>query len=327
MVNFSRAPVDLAPLTIIVGEEDLIAIESQDQIRAKARTQGFTERISFNFDGLSDYSPLLQSIGDMSLFGEKKLIEIRLTTGNPGLKKGPEALEALAESVGDNLIAVISLPGALYEYQKKAWYKKISGRATIINAEPIPRKKLPEWIKKRAAQNNQTLSEDAAQFLAASTEGNLLACAQEISKLSLLCPQGNIDLKDLLETVSDVSRFNPQDLADSILEGNLQRVSKIIDGLKGENIAIPSFLWLLNEDIRNLIVLNQGGSPFIRGLPSRKSLLKNLAMSIPLSRLENVAHRYSNVERMSKGFNVSQSQGNPWQELKAAALLLCLGRK
>lgn len=328
MANFAGTSVRLNPLTIIVGEEDLIAIESLDQIRAEARKQGFTERVGFNFDGTSDYSPLLQSMGDMSLFGEKKLIEIRLTTGNPGLKKGPEALAALAEAVGDGLIAVISLPGALYEYQKKAWFKKISSSAAIINAGLVSRQQLPGWIRKRASINGQNLSEEAAQFLAASTEGNLLACAQEINKLALLCPRGNIELKDLLEAVSDVSRFNPQDLADSILEGNVQRISKIIDGLKGENISIPSFLWLLNDDIRNLILLNQGGSPSsIRGLPSRKTMLANLARRVPLALLEKVVHRYNNVEKMSKGFKVSQSQGDPWQELKAAALLLCISRR
>ena len=97
-----------------------------------------------------------------------------------------------------------------------------------------------------------------------------------------------------------------KDLADSILEGNVQRISKIIDGLKGENVSIPSFLWLLNDDIRNLILLNQGGSPSsIRGLPSRKTMLANLARRVPLALLEKVVHRYNNVEKMSKGFEVS----------------------
>lgn len=326
MANFTCEP-RLSPLTIIVGEEDLIAIESQDKIRAEAKRQGFTERVSFNFDGNSDYSPLLQSIGDMSLFGEKKLIEIRLTTGNPGLKKGSAAMEALAEAVGDSLIAIISLPGALYEYQKKAWFKKISTSATIINAELISRQHLPSWIRKRASLNGQNLSEEAAQFLADSTEGNLLACAQEINKLALLRPPGLVELKDLIEAVSDVSRFNPQDLADSILEGNIYRVSRIIDGLKGENVPFPSFLWMLNDDIRNLILLNQGSPLFLRGLPSRKAMLTNLAKRVSLSTLEKVAHRYNNVEKMSKGVKVLQSQGDPWQELKAAALLLCISRK
>ncbi len=326
MANFTRPPVQLNPLTIIVGEEDLIAIETQDAIRGEAAKRGFTERVSFNFDGNSDYSPLLLSMGDMSLFGEKKLIEVRLMTGNPGLKKGPEALLEMAQSVGDDLIAVLTLPGALWEYQKKAWFKKITPYAKIVNAAPVSRSALPGWIKQRALQNGQKLSNDAVNFIAASTEGNLLACAQEINKLALLSDKEVIDYSDLVDAISDTSRFSPPDLSDAILAGDAPRVSKIIDGLKGENVQIPAFLWMLNDDIRNMIAINRGANPYIP-FPTKKAQLTRLAHAVPLSRLETVAQRYSNVERLSKGFKISSSIEDAWQELKAAALLLCIKRK
>ncbi|MCD8340193.1 MAG: DNA polymerase III subunit delta [Burkholderiales bacterium] len=316
----------LDPLTVIVGEEPFLAIEAQDNIRAKAFKQGFTERCSFQFDGTSNWTPFLEALSTVSLFGEKKIIELRLPTGQPGNRAGPKALQQLAKAVGDDLIAVVSLPGTPWEYAKKDWYKTLTSRGRLIVASPIPRQDYPAWVADRAAKNGQKLSPDALDCIVASTEGNLLACSQELSKLALTCPKDTIELEDVLQSMSDVSRYSPQDLADAILQGDGPRVSKIIDGLEAENTALPSFLWLLNDDLRNLIYRKNGIVIKARGGIQRASLLAKAARALPVSRLETVAHRYAELERMSKGAYTPERSGNEWQELKGAALYLCIRR-
>ncbi len=319
----SSQQVALAPLTVIVGEEPLLAIEAQDAIRAEAFRQGFTERCSFQYDGNSNYTPLLEALNDMSLFGEKKIIELRLTTGQPGVKQGPKALEALAKAVGGDLIAVVTLPGAPYEYSKKEWYRKLTSSARIINASPVPRPQLPRWIAQRAKANGQELTDDAIDYIANSTEGNLLACSQEISKLALLCPSGKVGLDDVLNAIADVSRYNPQDLSETILKGDAQKVSKIIDGLHAENIPLPSFMWMLNDDLRNIFLKKTGQNAFIRGGQAKTAMIEAAARTTSLTRLNVVLERYATVEKLSKGVKVPGRSDDPWQELKAAAVSLC----
>ncbi len=317
----------LDPLTVIVGEEPLLAIEAQDEIRAKASKEGFTERCSFQFDGNSNWSPLIEALSTVSLFGEKKLIELRLPTGQPGQRQGPKALQQMTKAVGDDLMAVVILPGSTRDYSRSAWYKALTAKAKVIQANPVSRAKYPFWIEQRAAKNNQKLTPDALECLASSTEGNLLACAQELSKLALTCPKSTIELDDILHSMSDVSRYSPQDLSDAILQGDVPRVCKIIDGLEGENTPLPSFMWLLNDDLRQLINRKNGiTSGWVRGGPARASLLSATARAIPLARLDAVAHLYAEIERMSKGVYAPERSGSVWQELKRAALTLCIGR-
>ena len=139
--------------------------------------------------------------------------------------------------------------------------------AVCIRTDPIDRNALPRWIMERAKEKNgQTLTPDAANLIAERTEGNLLATSQEIQKLALLVNKPEIDVSDVLDAVSDVSRFDQESLFLAMLEGDAGQVSKIIDSLQGENVQIPSFLWMLTDVVRNLLLLN-------RGLAARTCLL------------------------------------------------------
>ncbi len=323
----SSSRIKLSPLTIIVGEELLIAIETQDAIRNEAFKQGYTERHSFQFDGNSNYSPLLEALSSMSLFDEKKIIEIWFPTGQPGSRQGPIALEELKRSVGDDVIAVITLPGDIKEYRSKAWYESLSEKADIVIARPVSRDELPNWIAKRAAKNGQHLSDDAVEYIANSTEGNLLACAQEINKLVLVCPKKEVELTDLINAISDVSRYSPQDLSEAILSGDAGKVAKIIDVLEAENVVIPSFLWMLNEDIKALIKIKNGDKRvWSRTGKEGLRLYESAARELTMARLESALRRYAGVERVSKGVIIPAKGIDPWQELKVAAVSLCRRR-
>lgn len=313
------------PLWVVTGDEPLLALEVEDAIRNKAKAFGFTERKVFAFDGNSDYSPVIEALSDLSLFGEKQLVELRLISGNPGQKTGLKALEALMNLDASSTIAIISFPALDWTQQKKKWYLDLDKAATVVQANPINRAQLPAWIRDRLQMYGFTASREALEFLASRTEGNLLACKQEIEKLKLLAEPGELSLDDVRNVVVDVSRYDPEDLSVAILTGDVSRISKIIDGLKSENTAIPSFLWVLAEDLKMVIKNKVSGEQPRWSIPApKRNAIVQLARRSKLSRLEAVLKRYADVDKLSKGIKIDNRDEDPWTELKAAALMLAL---
>lgn len=319
----------LNTLWFVTGDEPLLALEAEDQIRTAARKAGYSDRRTFAFDGTSDYTPLIDALADMSLFGEKQLIEVRLLKGNPGTRTGPKAVDFAVQKAGPNNLVIFSSPPLDGKQKKAEWFRKINSKAIIVNANVVPRSQLPAWIKTRMKTQGQIPDEEAVNFIANRTEGNLFACEQEIRKLALLAPQGPLKLEQVKDAVSDVSRFDPDDLSLAILEVDASRITKIIDGLQSESVAIPSFLWILIEDIRAAIKLQStGGRPprFLSGFTNasfpKQKALQNAARRIPFSRLEMVLLRYADVDKLSKGIKIPTRNEDPWIELKTAALLL-----
>ena len=249
---------NLPRLWFLLGSEPLLAIEAQDAIRAAAFKAGYSERKSFVFEGNADYSPLYEALGDQSLFGEKNLIEVVFPRATIG-KNGPAAVEAVIEHADEDKMVVVSLFDYDWTATKKDWFNHLMKSSVCIRTDPIDRNALPRWITERAKEKNgQTLTPEAANLIAERTEGNLLATSQEIQKLALLVNKPEIDASDVLDAVSDVSRFDQESLFLAMLEGDARQVSKIIDSLQGENVQIPSFLWMLTDVVRNLLLLNRG---------------------------------------------------------------------
>lgn len=319
---------NLPPLWFLLGSEPLLTIEAQDAIRAAAKSAGYTERKSFVFEGNADFSPLYEALGDQSLFGEKNLIEVVFPRSTIG-KTGPEAVKAIIEHADEDKMIVVSLLEYDWTTEKKDWFIQLSSKALRIPLTPVPRSSLSSWIIERAQlKNQQTLSKEAAEFIAEKTEGNLLATSQEINKLALLCDKTEVSREDVIDAVSDVSRFDQEALRIAMLEGDAGKVSRVIESLEAESVQIPSFLWMLAEDVRRLLLMKQGLQVQMFLLSdAHKRALRYAATRASVKRLEVMLHRLSDVDRMSKGLFVETSDGSPWQELKAACLMLSLKRK
>ena len=211
---------NLPRLWFLLGSEPLLAIEAQDAIRAAAFKAGYSERKSFVFEGNADYSPLYEALGDQSLFGEKNLIEVGFPRATIG-KNGPAAVEAVIEHADEDKMVVVSLFDYDWTATKKDWFNHLMKSSVCIRTDPIDRNALPRWITERAKEKNgQTLTPEAANLIAERTEGNLLATSQEIQKLALLVNKPEIDVSDVLDAVSDVSRFDQESLFLAMLEGD-----------------------------------------------------------------------------------------------------------
>lgn len=254
----------LAGLYVVFGDEHLLAQEACDRIRACARAGGFTERNVFTVERSFDWSSLLGATQSMSLFGERQLIELRIPSGKPG-KEGADALRTLAAADNPDVLMLVTLPRLDAATQKSAWFSALAERGVSLRIDPVERAQLPNWIAQRLAQQSQRVAPGddgrrALQFIAERVEGNLLAAHQEIQKLGLLYPQGVLTFEQVHDAVLNVARYDVFKLNEAMLAGDVGRLSRMLDGLKGEGEAAVLVLWALTEEVRTLLKIKRGAA-------------------------------------------------------------------
>ena len=253
----------LRNLYVVCGDEPLQAMEAQDAIRLAARTQGVGEREVIVATGNDfDWRALSQQTASLGLFSDRKLMELHVPTGKPG-KEGSQALQEWTEQLTDDaVIGLVVLPGLDSTQRKSGWVNALMQNGVWIAVDPIARQALPAWIAQRMARHGQRVAdgEPGAQtlaFFADRVEGNLLAAHQEIEKLALLYPKGELDLQAVEQSVLNVARYDVFQLRESVWTGRCARVQRMIDGLQGEGVAAVLVHYTLADDVRALNRLKQ----------------------------------------------------------------------
>ncbi|MDP3206530.1 MAG: DNA polymerase III subunit delta, partial [Methylotenera sp.] len=223
----------LQPLYVLVGDEPLAQRECLDAIRAAARTQGFDERNSLTVERNFNWQQI-QSFGQsISLFSSRRLLEINIPNGKPGIE-GSKALQALAAKALPDTTVVIILPTLERDAKNSAWFAALDTKSQTITLNEIDAANLPKWIANRLAQQGQHTSVQTLAFLAHQVEGNLLAANQEVQKLGLLYPQGELSDTTVREAVLNVSRYDAFQLGEAVLAGDAERTVRILQGLQDE---------------------------------------------------------------------------------------------
>ncbi len=337
--HLQQAGAALAPFYIITGDESLLVIESLDALRAGAAANGYTERSRLVLDARSDWSAVLGATQSVSLFGDRKLLDLALPSGKPG-KTGAETLEALAAKVRDNALpdtlVSLSLPRLDRATRSSKWATALFETATVVEVPAIDRAALPRWIGQRLARQGQTLDADTLAWMADKVEGNLLAAFQEIQKLGLLYPAGNLSGDDVRRAVLDVARYDVFDLRDAMLAGRSERALAILRGLRGEGEALPLVLWAVGDEIRllaRLAAIQAAGGDINAEMrrnrvfgPREQGLKRTLARVAPRAWPAAVQHAHE-VDRLAKGLKVPGLLDDPWEELARLLLRITVERK
>ena len=310
----------LRPLYAIHGDEPLLSLEAGDAIRTRARAGGFSERVALVAERNFDWGQLAASAASLSLFGERKLIELRIPSGKPGVE-GAEAIAAFCTDLSPDVLAMVMLPRLDRAGQSTPWFQALEAKAVVVNVFPVERSRLPEWIAARLARQKQHASPETLRFLADCVEGNLLAAHQEVQKLALLRPEGELDFDAVRESVMNVARYDAGKLAEAMLAGDRLRLARMLAGLRGEGEAAPRVLWLLAEEIRAVCRVQDGiaaGRPLAEVLrearvwgDARQTLVGGAARKFSRSSLLAALEHAAGVDRIVKGV----VKGDAWDEL------------
>ena len=315
----------LAPLYVIHGDEPLQSLEAADAIRAKARAQGFAEREVLTVERSFDWNLLAASGANLSLFSSKKLIELRIPGGKPGID-GAAAIAQFCAALVPDVLTIVSLPKLDRRSQDTTWFKALTREGALINTFAVERAQLPQWIAARLARQKQKAGRETLQFLADSVEGNLLAAHQEIQKLGLLFPPGELDFDAVCGAVLNVARYDAFKLNEAMLVGDKARLARMLDGLKSEGEAPPKILWVLSEEIRAVAKVQAGlaqgedlqrlyGNNRVWG-EARQRAVAEAARRLKPAALGEALRHAARIDRTVKGL----ARGDVWDEL----LQLCL---
>jgi len=319
---------NLAQLYVIASDEHLLALEAADRIRKAARAQGYTERDVLSVERTFKWGELLAANQALSLFGDKKLIELRIPTGKPG-KDGSAALQAYAKDLSPDNLTLITLPKLDWQTAKASWVTALQQAAVYIDIPNIERAQLPAWIGNRLASQGQSAERQSLDFIADRVEGNLLAAHQEIQKLGLLHEPGKLTFEQVHDAVLNVARYDVFKLSEAMLTGDTARLVRMLEGLKGEGEALPLVLWAVAEEIRTLLKLKSGmsqGRPLNALLKEyriwgpRERMMEPALRRVSLATLEAALQEAAQVDRMVKGLRAKKFAGDAWDAMLQLAL-------
>ena len=247
----SHLKKSLLPCYLVTGDEPLLVQEALDSIRARARELGFGTRELFIATTGFDWADLRSAAANLSLFADKRIVELRLPTGKPGVK-GSATIVEMTEKAGDDLIFVVSAPKLDRSAAASKWAKALETAGGKCQVWPLALSELPAWIAARMNGAGLQPDRDAVRLIADRVEGNLLAAQQEIEKLRLLHGEGPISVTDVEAAVADSSRFDVYKLVDAAVGGDAARAVRILAGIRTEGIEPVIVMWALTRELRTL---------------------------------------------------------------------------
>lgn len=329
----------LRGLYAVHGDTPLLVQEAVDAIRSAARAGGYTERSSFTVSGARfDWSEVLAASGSLSLFAERQLLEVNIPSGKPG-KDGSAALQQLAEGApgNDSTLVVVTLPRLDKLTRGSAWFGALEANGVTVAIEPVERQALPAWIAQRLGAVGLRVAtgvegQRSLQFFADCVEGNLLAAHQEVQKLALLYPAGELSFEQIESAVMNVARYDVFKLGEAVLGGQPERVRRMLEGLQAEGQAEVLVHYTLAEDIR---ALKRAKDALLQGRPLpvvlreqrvwgvRERLFERVLPQISATQLDGLLQAAHQVDGIVKGLRQSDWPHSGWQALHRLAQELC----
>ena len=318
----------LAPVYLVTGDEPLQLQECCDLVRREARSQGCTDREVIDAGGSGfDWQEILHSASSMSLFAERKLIELRLPSGKPGAEGSKALCEYLEIASGDDVLLIVA--GKIDKQSTNSkWFKALDKAGVVVQVWPVDARHLPRWVRQRVSAAGMSIDDEALQLLCDRIEGNLLAASQEVEKLKLLANDSQISARAVLDSVSDNARYSVFELADKALQGDAAGSLHMLHGLRGEGTEPAVVLWSLTREIRTLNEVQlecPNGQGVMQALNARRvwknriSLMQSaLARHNPQS-MARLLEQATQVDGSIKGF----AGGRPWDNLEDLVLGIC----
>lgn len=333
----------MLPLYIFSGDEPLLMMEAMDALRLTAKRLGFTEREVLLQERGFDWSALMSAGQTMSLFGDKRWVELRIPTGKPG-RDGAEALKQFAarmasqsnDAEGPDTVVCIVLPRLDGKTKASAWFSALDDAGMAIQIDTLERSILPQWIAGRLKRQNQEVNADAEgrralEFIADQVEGNLIAAHQEILKLGLLYPEGKLTEEQIRSSILKVARYNVFELTEAMLAGDLARLNRMLDGLKGEGEPLVLILWSVTEELRILSKLKAASDDgeSVQQLMRANRIWGNKERLYPAAirrvqplKLRRAMQVAAGLDRQSKGLYAAELPADPWDGLRLVGNLL-----
>ncbi|TNF32534.1 MAG: DNA polymerase III subunit delta [Gammaproteobacteria bacterium] len=319
----------LHPVYVIAGEDTLQVQEARDALRQKARQADHSEYTLLIAEKAFDWSRFDAETANRSLFGDRKVIDLRLDIESwPAAARDTarQHIKAYCDRPDLDTVLIISAGRLSKKEQQTSWYQQAASVGGTLTLWPPRPNEFPGWLRQRCTDAGLKISPEALALLVERTEGNLLAAHQEITKLRLLLEKDSAGMEDILAAVGDSARYDVFKLVDRILEGKPRDAWRTLQGLRGEGIEPLSILWALTREIRTLLALGQrarhegrdSAMGSLHVMPMRRSLVSASLDRIPRKLLWQALAKMADIDRSVKGL----ARHDPWLVLETVTVEL-----
>lgn len=317
----------LKPFYLVFGEEPFQEAQCVQQIRAAAKAQGFDEVIKFTLMQGFDWQEIIAQYQSMSLFSARTIIELDLNQQKPGTV-GSNTFKKLVELINPDTLLIVKGAKASQDVQRGAWFKALDKHGVFVPCYPLSGNHLKRWLDEQVARLSLNMQNEAKLSLINATEGNLLACFQELEKLSLLHGNALITQQLVMQGLLNQAKFDIFDLSDALLNGHAKQAIKVLNKLASDNTEVVSILWAINKELTTLLNIQQGllnGEP-LANLFKKNGIWKNNQAPVQnaINRLN--IHTLENISSELALFDSSYKQGNliaPYQALAHICIKFC----
>ncbi|CAJ0993024.1 DNA polymerase III subunit delta [Pantoea sp. Nvir] len=311
---------------LLIGNEPLLLQESADKIRAAATSWGFEEHLNFTLDINTNWEDLFGSCQLLSLFARRQIITLYFPETGPNSAMAHQ-LSKLASLLHSDILLVCHMIKLTKAQQNSAWFKAFAAYAILVPCQTLEHRQLPSWIATRAKSMKLLVEDEVIQVLCYYYEGNMLALAQALERLSLICPDGKLTLPRVEEAVSDEARFTAFHWVDAMLGGKGKRALHILHKLKNEDSEPVILMRTLQRDVMTLLHLQryQTHQPLRLLmdqrciLQTRRTLFIKTLQRVDSTRLQQAIHLLAQIELILK-----KDYGQDiWPQLETLSLIFC----
>lgn len=315
----------LLPVFLVSSDDALLQREACDAIRQACRSQGYSERQVFHAERSFDWNSLREAGASLSLFAEKRILELNIPSGKPGDTGAKVLQEYLARPPEDTLLLIV-VPRLDGSTLKTKWAKALqdSPQCGFLQIPVVTPAELPRWLNQRLSSKGLSADAEVLQFISDRVEGNLLAADQEIEKLVLLTDAKHLDMDTVQQSIADSARYDIFTLTDAMLSGDRARSLRILSGLRSEGNEMPVILWAVAREVRQLAEL---GARVIKGEAisqvvsriwpaNRKPLVQQALQRKHPAHWNQLLQQAQVIDEQAKG----QQQGDPWLSMQQLLL-------
>lgn len=307
----------LAPVYLVSGDEPLQYMEVTEAICKAAEKEGYNERQVISVEPGYEWASLMMEASAMSLFSEKKILDVRLPTAKPG-REGGKVLREYAKNPPPDTLLLLRVGRFEKGGANSAWAKALDAAGVFVQIWDLKPHETFKWVENRLRKAGFQADRDAVRLLTERIEGNLLAGAQEVEKLRMILDPGPLSFEDVKSAVTDSSRFDIFELSDAALNGQAARAARILEALKGEGIHEAQILWALSRDIRTLAQLADASAKrlssdaILKGMwQQRRQMITGALRRHQPPEWAAMLGKCAELDELVKGMR----KGNAWNEL------------
>ena len=307
---------------LISGEEPLQLMEAGDLIRATAKKQAYEQRHLYFVDSGFDWHSIEQQADNLSLFSQRRIIDIRITSAKLNTK-GNDFFKRILLDLPSDVLFIVQ---ASKVDGRAAWVKLATEKGVWIQVYTKNYNDTTSWLIERMLRNNLSAEDGVVDLIAQRSEGNLLSAAQEIEKLKLSYKDKTIGLKQAEQIIGDSAHYSAFELADAAVCGNAERALRILNSLQASSAPEQLILWSLANNIRTLIKMEYrisvGESPSVvlnTVWKSKQPIFRKALQRKLRSRWLAMLYACYNADLAIKGQALEES----WQQLHRLILTIC----